>query len=65
MTIDIFSYSEKKTKASLKKSKTYKIKASVRKLRIGRKLMPKSKGRCKVYVIAVNGAKKAITVTVK
>ena len=82
----------KKTSASLKVGKTYKIKASVTKLQKGKKLMPtdhalklryvssnkniatvskfgkitaKSKGSCKVYVIAMNGARKAVTVTVK
>ena len=29
------------------------------------KIRAKSKGSCKVYVIAVNGARKAVTVTVK
>ena len=82
----------KKTSVSLKKGKTYKIKATVNKLQKGKKLMPtghapkfryvssnkkiatvsksgkitaKSKGSCKVYVIAVNGASKTIKVTVK
>ncbi len=81
----------KKKSVSLKKGKTYKIKASVTKLQKGKKFMPswhapklryvsenkkiatvgkggkitaKATGKCKVYVIAVNGARKAITVTV-
>ena len=82
----------KKTSVSLKAGKAYKIKATVNKLKKGKKLMPtnhapklryvssnkkiatvsksgkitaKSKGSCKVYVIAVNGASKTIKVTVK
>ena len=82
----------KKTNVSLKVGKTYKIKASVKKLQKGKKLMPKShsariryissnnaiasvskngkitakaKGNCKIYVIAVNGARKTIKITVK
>jgi hypothetical protein len=82
----------KKSNALLRVGKTYKIKASVKKLKKGRKLMPKGhapklrylssntkiatvnssgkitaklKGSCKVYVIAANGASKAVLVTVK
>ena len=82
----------KKTKVSVKKGKTYKIRASVRKLKKGRRLINsahapklrylssntsvatvtkygkikgKSAGTCKVYVYAVNGVKKVVTVTVK
>lgn len=81
-----------KTSVSLKKGKTYKIKAKVNKLKKGKKLMPaghapklrylssnkkivtvsksgkitaKSKGSCKIYVLAVNGSRKDITVTVR
>ena len=81
----------KKSSVTLKKGKTYKIKAKVKKLKKGKKLIPsrhapklryvssnkkiatvsksgkiraKSKGSCKIYVIAVNGARKAVTVTV-
>ena len=86
------SVTAKKTSVSLKSGKTYKIKASVKKLKNGKKLMPsghapklrylcsnkkiatvsstgkitaKCKGSCKVYVIAVNGASKAVLVKVK
>ena len=82
----------KKSSVTLKKGKTYKIKAKVKKLKKGKKLIPsrhapklryvssnkkiatvsksgkiraKSKGSCKIYVIAVNGARKAVAVTVR
>ena len=82
----------KKTSVPLKTGKTYTIKASVKKLKKGKALMPsghapklrylssnnkvasvnksgkitaKGKGTCKVYVFTVNGASKAIKVTVK
>lgn len=82
----------KKAKVSLKKGKTFKIKATVTKLKAGKKLMagghaPKlryvssntkvatvsnsgkikatGKGTCNVYAVAVNGARKAVKVTVK
>jgi hypothetical protein len=82
----------KRSSVSLRSGKTCKIKASVRKLKKGRKLMSKghaprlryissnkkiatvskagrikakAKGSCKVYALAVNGARKTITVTVK
>ncbi len=82
----------KNKKVSLKKGKTYKIKASVNKLDESKTLMPswhapklryvssnkkvvtvsktgkitvKGKGKCKVYVIAVNGVRKAVSFTVK
>lgn len=89
---NVKSVTVKNTSISLKKGRTYMIKAKVNKLKKGKKLMPavhaaklryvssnkkiatvsnsgkitaKSKGSCKVYVIAVNGASKAILVTVK
>jgi hypothetical protein len=82
----------KKAKVTLKKGKTFKIKAHVTKVKKGKKLMPtdhapklryvsgntkvatvdksgkitaKGKGRCKVFVLAVNGVRKSIDVTVK
>ena len=81
----------KEESVSLKSGKTCRIKASVKKLKKGKKLMPsshapklrylssnkkvatvsssgmitaKAKGSCKIYVFAVNGASKAIEVTV-
>ena len=82
----------RKTKVTLKKGNSYKIKAGVKKLQSGKKLMTarheaklrylstdtgiatvskkgkitaKGKGTCKIYVYAVNGARKAISVTVQ
>jgi uncharacterized protein YjdB len=82
----------KQSSVSLKVGKTYQIKASVKKLKKNRKLMPsghepklrylssngriaavsrsgqitaKAKGTCKIYVIAVNGERKAVTITVR
>ena len=82
----------RKTKVTLKKGKTFRIKATVNKLYNKKKLMPtghaarlrylssnkkiaavskggkitaRSKGRCKIYVFAANGARKALTVTVR
>ena len=81
-----------KTKVSLEKGKTFKIKASVEKLDNDKKFLPTShavkirykstntkiatvskygkikavsKGKCKVYVYAINGIWKTVTVTVK
>ena len=82
----------KKTKVSIKVGKSFKIKASVIKVKKSKKLMGKgygpklryistntkiatvngsgkiigkSKGKCTVYVYAINGARKAVAVTVK
>ena len=82
----------KKTKVTLAKDRTYKIKAAVSKLNPKKKLMPKghaaklrylssntkiatvskagkikakAKGSCKIYVYAVNGISKTVTVRVK
>ena len=82
----------KKTRVSLKKGRSYQIKAKVGKLKKKKELMgpdhapllryissnrkvamvsrsgritAKAKGSCKVYVIAANGAGKAIRVTVQ
>ena len=82
----------KKSKVTLKKNKTYKIRASVKKMNKNKKLLGKDhapklryystnkkvakvsksgkikavkKGSCKIYAVAVNGAKKAVKVKVK
>ncbi|MBO4863740.1 MAG: Ig-like domain-containing protein [Eubacterium sp.] len=82
----------KKAKVSIKKGKTFKIKASVKKLKKNKKLMPSthepklryissdmsvatvsrsgkikgmSAGTCTIYVMAANGVRKAVKVTVK
>lgn len=82
----------RKAVVSLKKGKTFKIKADVTLLQKGKKIMPaahapklryvtgskkiatvsksgkitaKAKGKCKIYVIAVNGESKTVQVTVK
>ena len=82
----------KKAKVTLKRGKTYKIRAKINKLQKRKKLIPtghapqlryissnkkiatvnksgkitaKSKGNCKVYVLAANGVRKIIKVTVR